>query len=62
MHLIFVEKAEIVQIARFSLYKGKNVWYNKTVVGQTETFGSPFCFLLFFALWEVEDADRLSMR
>ena len=36
VHLIFVEKAEIVANAKFPLYKRKKVWYNKTVVGQTD--------------------------
>ena len=34
----------------FPLYKWQKVWYNKTVVGQTETCGSPFC-LQSFCFW-----------
>ena len=55
MNLIFVEKAEIVINAQFPLYKRKKVWYNKTVVGQTETRGSSFC-LQSFCFRTVEDA------
>ena len=38
VHLIFVEKAEIVHFATFPLYKQRKVWYNKFVVGKAEGF------------------------
>ena len=38
VHLIFVEKAEIVHFVIFSLYKREKVWYNKNVVGKVNGF------------------------
>ena len=45
MHLIFVEKAEVVHFAKVSLYKRKKVWYNKSVVAKR---GSGAAFFVFF--------------
>ena len=36
VHLIFVEKAEIVHFAILPLYKRQKVWYNKSVVAKQE--------------------------
>jgi hypothetical protein len=38
VHLIFVEKAEIVHFVIFPLYKREKVWYNKNVVGKVKGF------------------------
>ena len=45
MHLVFVEKAEIVHFAIFPLYKRQKVWYNKSVVAKQ---GGGATFFVFF--------------
>jgi len=42
VHLIFVEKAEIVQNAIFPLYKKGKVWYTKQWWAKRWVLGAPF--------------------
>ena len=61
MHLIFVEKAEIVHFDTFALYKRKKVWYNKQWWVKTESVWLAFfvCFTTVPKFYPLEKCEKI---